>query len=541
MVEFYYPPLNEPNFVFDYTHTEGFYIDPEHKWQITMNLANTPLFTDDEEYIDFYHAISMHEVSHYQIIPYDGLINARLLKAAMKYVNQNFAPIVVNVFADLIIDTKLYQQHPELMSWELKKTYAHIKNNFPGDLSHFAKFLFRSYEKLWNITISEGKELNEMDNVANNVVKVIEKDFEDESTWEQKVAKTAYYLKDLINDTFTLIGTGGHVDKGKSTRNGPDGKTWIEIPEDVLELMDNPLENKNNDKLHKDNEDELKEKAEQLAKDTPFSEFGAPAGQAGLLVDGHVLATWYRGRAKDLIQIKIFEEQPGGQLPIYPEVWRMGDPIEELDIVQTVLTSPIIIPNVTTRKWAHKEGPGHLEERQIPDLLIVLDSSGSMGWNYLANSENARGPYHTALVASFAALHFATGKGVEFSVINFSNRADICNWTKDYRNAERKLLRYQGGGTHLPIKSIVNQCNKSEQKVLVLIITDFGIYNWAEARKTLLELANKGHHVVGFFIGSSKIPKSKFKDMTDRITFYPIKNVKDLIDLVIEEVKKYYL
>ena len=64
--EFYYPPLNEPNYVFDYTHLEGFYIDPGHRWQITMNLANTPLFKDDEEYIDYFHIISLHEVSHYQ-------------------------------------------------------------------------------------------------------------------------------------------------------------------------------------------------------------------------------------------------------------------------------------------------------------------------------------------------------------------------------------------------------------------------------------------------------------------------------------------
>ena len=27
--DFYYPPLEEPNFVFDYSHREGFYIDPD--------------------------------------------------------------------------------------------------------------------------------------------------------------------------------------------------------------------------------------------------------------------------------------------------------------------------------------------------------------------------------------------------------------------------------------------------------------------------------------------------------------------------------
>ncbi|MCK4781093.1 MAG: hypothetical protein KAT57_12915, partial [Candidatus Lokiarchaeota archaeon] len=128
LAEFYFPPLNEPNYIFDYTHLEGFYIDPEHRWQITMNLANTPLFKDDNEYINYFHIISLHEVSHYQIIPYDGLINAKLLRAAMLHVNQNFAPIIVNIFADLIIDTKLFQKYPNLITWEMEVTYKHLKS-----------------------------------------------------------------------------------------------------------------------------------------------------------------------------------------------------------------------------------------------------------------------------------------------------------------------------------------------------------------------------------------------------------------------------
>ena len=164
-----------------------------------------------------------------------------------------------------------------------------------------------------------------------------------------------------------------------------------------------------------------------------------------------------------------------------------------------------------------------------------------MKWQYAATTDRSRGAYHTALVASFAALHFSATKGVKSSVINFSNRPDVCNWTFDYRKAERVLLRYQGGGTHLPTKSIVNQCNKADGKVLVFIITDFAIYNWSQSKKSMIELANKGHHIVGFFIGSASIPKTRFKDLTDKVTFYPIKNVKDLIDLVVEEVKRFYL
>jgi hypothetical protein len=174
------------------------------------------------------------------------------------------------------------------------------------------------------------------------------------------------------------------------------------------------------------------------------------------------LATWYRGIARNLIEIKIYEEKSGGQLPVYPDIWRIGDPIEELDVVQTLLNSPVIIPNITTRKWVFKEGPGHMIEKQIPDLLIVLDSSGSMMWNYTAKTDAGRGPYHTALVASFAALHYAASKGVKSSIINFSGRPDTCQWTSDYHIAERTLLRYQGSGTVLPIKAIATQCEKAE-------------------------------------------------------------------------------
>ena len=581
--EFYFPPLDTPRFIFDYTHKEGFYIDPDHKWQITMNLANTPLFRDDEDYIKYFHAITMHEVSHYEIIPYDGLIHAQLLKAAMKYVNPNFAPIVVNIFADLVIDNMLYKKHPDLMLWELKKGYENISDRYKDKFSDFSKFLFRSYEKMWNqqlidenliSKIDSVKEINsqslsakekselyeqnsisekelqkietynslsEVDNLVNRVIKEILKDFEDESTWERKVTNISRILKNLINDTFTLIGRYVKTEGGKARRKAPGkGGGSIEIPEDIIEIMDNPLENKNRDKLKKDNDDELRHKSEEFAKETPYSEFGSPADQAGILIDGSPLATWYRGLARNLIEIKIYEERPGGQLPVYPDIWRIGDPIEELDVVQTLLNSPVIIPNITTRKWVFKEGPGHMVEKQIPDLLIVLDSSGSMKWNYTARTDAGRGPYHTALVASFAALHYAASKGVKFSIINFSGRPDTCQWTSDYHKAEQTLLRYQGSGTILPIKAMATQCEKADRKVLVFIITDFGIYNWGKAKKIMIELSNRGHKIVGFFIGATSIPNSQFKNLLDKVTFYPIKNSKDLINLVIDEVKKYY-
>ena len=64
-----------------------------------------------------------------------------------------------------------------------------------------------------------------------------------------------------------------------------------------------------------------------------------------------------------------------------------------------------------------------------------------MGWNYTSRTVGGKGPYHTALVASFASLHYAASKGAKFSIINFSNRADIWQWTSNYSKAEKTLLR----------------------------------------------------------------------------------------------------
>jgi hypothetical protein len=540
MQDLYFPPLNEPNYIFDYSNLEGFYIDPENQWQITMNLSNTPLFLEDKDYVNYFHAISLHEISHYQIIPYDGLINANLLKAAMNHVSQYFAPIVVNIFADFVIDTKLHKKNPDLISWEISQTFKQVIEKNSSKISEFSKFLFCSYELLLNINLQDDELFNEVKPLSKRVIKIVMKDFEDESKWESKVSRIAYHLKSLINNTFTLIGPNYRSEKGKARRtSGTSNKARVEFPEEILEIMDNPFDSKNRDKLKKDNNDELTMKAEEFAKSTPYSIFGAPAGQAGILIDGNPLATWYRGLAKDLIEIKILDEKPGGQLPLYPEVWRLGDPIEDLDVVQTLLNSPVIIPNITTRKWSKKEGPGHEVEEELPDLLIVIDSSGSMNWNYLSNKP--KNPYHLALLASFASLHFAARKGVKFSIINFSNRAEICDWTFDYHQAEKVLLSYQGGGTVLPTKTIIKQSDRSKQKTLVFIITDFGIYNWINAKKSFIEMYDKGHKVIGFFIGSQKIPTEKFKELNNKVKLYPIKKAKDLVDLIIEEIKFNYI
>lgn len=66
-----------------------------------------------------------------------------------------------------------------------------------------------------------------------------------------------------------MIGKNVVSDKGKEKIKSPGG-AFIEVPNDVLEVMGNPLENKNSDKLKESNEDEKRQKAEEFAKNIPF-------------------------------------------------------------------------------------------------------------------------------------------------------------------------------------------------------------------------------------------------------------------------------
>jgi len=177
-----------------------------------------------------------------------------------------------------------------------KTTFNHLSERTKNKLSEFSKFLFRAYEKLLNIKVANSDLFTSVESVAEKVVNVIKKNFEDETLWEKKVSKIAYHLRTLVNNTFTMVGAGARKGEGNTRRKTPGRSRF---PEDILEIMDNPLENKNLDKLKEDNDEELRQKAEEFARETSYSNFGAPAGQAGILIDGNPLATWYRGLAKD--------------------------------------------------------------------------------------------------------------------------------------------------------------------------------------------------------------------------------------------------
>jgi len=461
--------------------------------------------------------------------------------------------MVVNLFSDLVIDSKNHEDFEKIMNWEFEKTTTNLlSEKEPHELSSLWKLLVLSYQHLWNIQVIKIDEnLNVLNKMAKKICSIVLKNVDDESKWENKVRRISKMIKKILKESCSY---DDNVDllpkKGKKGGRGQYGEQMnpIQTPEDVKETFGDLSEIKNPNLVKSGGtggqesqgpEDSFMQgTAEELADEINYNTFSDVMSLYGYNDSMEILSSWYRGLAKGILKFHIFEKKPGNALPIYPTTWRIGDPIEDLDILQTILASPVVIPNITTRKWVKRKGPGHNVSKALPDMMIVIDSSGSMDWNFLKTKVTGR--YHVSLLAAFAAMHYAIEHGSYLSAINFSSTVSRQNWTNKYHLIEKCLLRYKGNSTVLPNKTIISLAKKADRPSIILIISDLELSNWKQTKKTFLKLQGMGHKIIGFFIdGNPKIlDHDDFQELFEKgARFFCINKLSDLIGLVISEVQ----
>ena len=113
----------------------------------------------------------------------------------------------------------------------------------------------------------------------------------------------------------------------------------------------------------------------------PF-EYAEVLNASGINFDKReVAARYYRERAIPYLIPFPAKKLPRATDPI-PEgldVWDVASPIDRVDWLSTMLTSPVVIPGVTTRERLTGDSPGNEPEKQPFDLYVGIDCSGSMG------------------------------------------------------------------------------------------------------------------------------------------------------------------
>lgn len=182
-----------------------------------------------------------------------------------------------------------------------------------------------------------------------------------------------------------------------------------------------------------------------------------------------------------------------------------------------------------------------------PHLLLLVDSSGSMGFNSAASS-GKRGKYDVVLMACYGIFKYIVEQGLADSVqvacINFSGRSLESSWhpLSEVDNAEhihevkRVLLTYQGGGTVLSPEAIQRAFQTRPGRFLAIAITDGNLSNTSVAVSELRKLVQSGCQLVLLHIGGATQFTKAIEEMNCSVNI--LNSAKDLVGLSLRIAKE---
>lgn len=427
--------------------------------------------------------ILAHEIGHHILIPGDlndhGRMIARIRRALSP--KEVHAPMVANLYGDLLINDRL-QRSEKLRISDVYKVMC----TKPGDA--LWTFYMRAYEILWSMkkgTLALGKIADRMEGDAMLCARLIRVYSGD---WMRGAGKFAalclpYLLESDAEKAQQAM--KAWADIANAAGNAiPDGLTEDEeIDEgDLLHPIEDPALSGDPEpaEIGKDSTDPfqgeaMSQKQSRGQHREPF-EYGQILKALGLKLDDHEIAVrYYRERAsRQLIAYpqRILPES-SDPMPEGTEPWDIGMPLEDIDWMQSVLSSPHVIPGMTTLQRVIGKTQGSLPEREPLDLDLYVDCSGSMPNPQAATS------FLTLAGAIVALSALRTGARVQATL--WSGARQFI-WTNGFVRDENKILRvltgYFGGGTAFPIHILRDTFEKRtrlDRAAHVLIISDDGV------------------------------------------------------------------
>jgi hypothetical protein len=318
--------------------------------------------------------ILAHEIGHHVYCPADLTDNARLLarmRAGLPSV-ERYAPMVSNLYADLLINDRLQRQ-----GLDMAGVYRVLRS---GGGQLWALYM-RTYEILWSLpqqtlvadTISE--ELDIDAKLAARVVRAYAAD------WVRGGSRfAALALPYLLKDSGSA-----NIAQWLDMQKGGEGG----VPDGLSEIDDDEL-----DTIHPAFDPEItgidevtESKRARKGGTKTTNNYRGPLQYRELLdavgsglSEAEIASKYYRERALPHLIRFPMPPSPLGTEPS-PEglsVWDMGSPLQRVDWMQSVIRSPHVIPGVTTMARNYGLAPVRQQRPQPIDLYIGIDCSGSM-------------------------------------------------------------------------------------------------------------------------------------------------------------------
>jgi len=496
-----------------------YYISIGDKWQINLNFGK--LSNNYKEFQNEVKVLARHEIEHYRTCPFNVITHFRMIKTVLKSLNEttnkelrcpdNIASNIANQISDVIIDTKNYKRYSkETLESEIEWIKKGGKGLFKNAPRH-NKLMFLLKQSLWQ----QDLKLNETDRCLLEKVDKLTNEFNAVgNTNSTNLLDLTKSYTNLFQHLYEL----DMIDKKNQQKQNLDDLGTASPNSDSSQEQNSdsqsdsiPAKNgkdENGEFLFQDSE-QIENAVNQLAQESSFGEFCSTLESAGIkqLNENDKKIIWFEQQNVDAIPLEEKISKGSKSEMSYPAPWRIGEPIEDLDLLLTLQIFPKIIPGVTTKKWEKHLNEIPLDEKKEADLLLVIDRSGSMGKLSDTNSN-----LHITVLASFGFVKYFEQKNSDVALISFSDNALIVNWTKEYDQIKETLLLDGGGSTYFPETQIKKLLQKKLVNTVMVIITDGEIVNWKSTLRLFQKILSLGNKIFLFIINNPGIINN-YKDL----------------------------
>ncbi|MDN2697598.1 VWA domain-containing protein [Janthinobacterium sp. SUN073] len=421
--------------------------------------------------------ILAHEIGHHILAPGSASDQFRLLarmRRALPTLEQH-APMVANLYTDLFINDRLQRQANLRMADIYRKLQQGRTAQADAKSGGVWTLYMRIYENLWQLEKGElggGEHADErLDTDAwlgARLIRVYAND------WMLAAGRFATLLLPyLVEDTDALSPSRYLLDTRDAARGCQTyGAQQIEDDEEGGAI--HPVHDKRISGLDGEEppaEAPARSGGGQLRE--PF-ELGDILRASGVDLSDHEIAIrYYRERALPHLVAFPSRPAPESQEPQMEglEPWEIGDPLEDIDWLQSVMQSPRPVPGVTTVRRVYGREPARAIDAVPVDLDMYVDSSGSMP------NPQAHTSFLTLAGAVIALSALRAGAKVQVTLWSGKNEVmQTPGFVRDEDMILGVLTEFFGGGTCFPIHRLrQTYAGKRERPAHILMISDDGI------------------------------------------------------------------
>jgi len=435
------------------------------------------------------HAVEIlaHEIGHHVLVPGNMTDQLRLLariRAGLPTLERH-APMVANLYADLLINDRLQRQEGLRLADIYRRLAGERTPGAEKTTSQVWDLYLRIYEQLWKLmpgSLGSGDKAARIDGDAwlgARLVRVYANDWlagagsfaalllpylvEDAEKAEQGAVR---HLLDTLDAGEGCEPFGGVDIDGDETHAAHPSRDPAITGDDVEPGVPQEGAVPSNEPGNPAGKGQTRE---------PF-EYGELLRAAGLKIDDHEAAVrYYRERALPYLVPFPRRTRPDSPEPQMEglDPWEIGDAVDTLDGLQSVLLSPRVIPGMTTVQRHYGLEPGQTLAKSPIDLDLYVDSSGSMP------NPQQRISY-MSLAGTVIALS-ALRAGSRVQVTLWSGKQQVMH-TQGFVCDEQAILRiltgFYGGATAFPIHRLRDTYldgAKHDRPVHLLMISDDGI------------------------------------------------------------------